>query len=103
MRGRLRLLGGGHEEAGGALVIRMEDLDRERSRAEYARAALEDLRWLGMDWDEGPDVGGEFGPYAQSERGEVYLAAWERLRGWRIHLSVPVFAEGSGSGGECSA
>jgi glutamyl/glutaminyl-tRNA synthetase len=60
--------------------MRMEDLDRERSRAEYADAAFEDLRWLGMDWDEGPDVGGPFAPYAQSERGEVYLAAWRRLR-----------------------
>ncbi len=65
--------------AGGALVMRMEDLDRERSRAEYAAAALEDLRWLGMEWDEGPDVGGAFGPYAQSERGDVYGAAWRRL------------------------
>jgi len=67
-------------EAGGALVMRMEDLDGERSRAEYAAAALEDLRWLGMNWDEGPDVGGACGPYAQSERGDVYLAAWTRLR-----------------------
>lgn len=61
-------------------MMRMEDLDRERSRAEYADAALEDLRWLGVDWDEGPDVGGGFGPYTQSERGDVYLAAWQRLR-----------------------
>jgi glutamyl-tRNA synthetase len=60
--------------------MRMEDLDRDRSRAEYASAALEDLRWLGLDWDEGPDMGGAHGPYAQSERGEVYLAAWRRLR-----------------------
>jgi glutamyl-tRNA synthetase len=67
-------------EAGGALVMRMEDLDRDRSKAEYAEAAFEDLRWLGMDWDEGPDLGGEFAPYAQSERSEVYLAAWRRLR-----------------------
>jgi glutamyl/glutaminyl-tRNA synthetase len=67
-------------EARGALVMRMEDLDRDRSKAEYAEAALEDLRWLGMDWDEGPDVGGAFGPYTQSERGDVYLAAWRRLR-----------------------
>ena len=59
--------------------MRMEDLDRERSRAEYAEAALEDLRWLGMNWNEGPDVGGGLGPYAQSERGDVYLAAWRRL------------------------
>jgi glutamyl/glutaminyl-tRNA synthetase len=65
--------------AGGVLVMRMEDLDRDRSRAEYAQAALEDLRWLGMDWDEGPDVGGPFEPYVQSERGDIYLAAWRRL------------------------
>jgi glutamyl-tRNA synthetase len=58
----------------------MEDLDHERSRVEFAEAALEDLRWLGMDWDEGPDVGGAFGPYAQSQRNEVYLAAWSKLR-----------------------
>lgn len=60
--------------------MRMEDLDRERSRPEYAVAALEDLHWLGMDWDEGPDVGGPFGPYAQSERGHLYYEAWKRLR-----------------------
>ncbi len=67
-------------ETGGVLVMRMEDLDLERSRAEYAQAALEDLRWLGMDWDEGPDVGGAFGPYAQSERSGTYLSAFRRLR-----------------------
>ncbi len=67
-------------EAEGILVMRMEDLDRERSRAEYAEAALEDLRWLGVDWDEGPDVGGAYGPYEQSRRGDVYLAAWQKLR-----------------------
>ncbi len=66
--------------AGGVLVMRMEDLDRDRSRAEYAEAALEDLRWLGLRWDEGPDVGGAFGPYSQSARGDVYLKAWKRLR-----------------------
>jgi glutamyl/glutaminyl-tRNA synthetase len=58
----------------------MEDLDQDRSRVEYAQGALEDLLWLGMDWDEGPDVGGPFAPYAQSERGEVYRAAWKQLR-----------------------
>ena len=67
-------------EAGGALVMRMEDLDPERSRPEYASAALEDLRWLGIGWDEGPDVGGDFGPYEQSRRGDVYIAPWARLR-----------------------
>jgi len=67
-------------EAGGVLVMRMEDLDPDRRRAEYAEAALEDLRWLGMEWDEGPDVGGPHAPYEQSRRLEVYRAAWQRLR-----------------------
>lgn len=66
-------------DAGGILVMRMEDLDPDRSRPEYASAALEDLHWLGIDWDEGPDVGGPFGPYAQSERHETYLQAWKKL------------------------
>src|SRR5215472_15120601 len=66
-------------EAGGVLVMRMEDLDPDRSRPEFAQAALEDLHWLGIDWAEGQDVGGPLGPYAQSERGPIYLAAWKRL------------------------
>jgi glutamyl/glutaminyl-tRNA synthetase len=71
-------------DAGGALVMRMEDLDRERSKGEYAAAAMDDLRWLGIEWQEGPDVGGPgdvgpFGPYTQSERGALYRAAWRRL------------------------
>jgi glutamyl-tRNA synthetase len=57
----------------------MEDLDADRSRAEYAEAALEDLRWLGIDWDEGPDMGGPYAPYEQSRRGEVYRSAWRKL------------------------
>jgi glutamyl-tRNA synthetase len=59
--------------------MRMEDLDPERSRAAYAEAALEDLRWLGIEWQEGPDVGGPFAPYAQSQRRAFYLDAWRRL------------------------
>jgi glutamyl/glutaminyl-tRNA synthetase len=66
-------------EAGGTLVMRMEDLDPDRSRAEYASAALEDLQWLGIDWDEGPDIGGPCAPYLQSQRHETYLAAWRKL------------------------
>jgi len=61
--------------------MRMEDLDRDRSRTEYAQAALQDLRWLGIDWDEGPDVGGPYAPYEQSRRAAFYRAAWQRLRG----------------------
>jgi glutamyl-tRNA synthetase len=66
-------------EAGGALVMRMEDLDPDRSRSVYAEAALEDLRWLGIRWQEGPDKGGPFAPYVQSKRRNSYLAAWRRL------------------------
>ena len=60
--------------------MRMEDLDADRSRPEYASAALEDLRWLGIDWDEGPDLGGPFRPYEQSRRADTYRAVWESLR-----------------------
>ncbi len=64
---------------GGRYVMRVEDLDRQRSRPELERRQLEDLRWLGLDWDEGPDVGGPNGPYRQSERGDFYAAAAARL------------------------
>ncbi len=66
-------------EAGGTLVFRMEDLDPDRSRAVYADAAIEDLRWLGIRWQEGPDKGGPFAPYAQSRRRSLYLDAWRKL------------------------
>jgi len=66
-------------DAGGALVMRMEDLDPDRSRPVYADAALEDLRWLGIRWHEGPDRGGPFGPYVQSKRRHVYVEAWRKL------------------------
>ncbi len=56
----------------GAFVLRIEDTDVERSKEEYERQLLEDLRWFGIDWDEGPDKGGEFAPYRQSERKETY-------------------------------
>jgi glutamyl-tRNA synthetase len=57
---------------GGAFLLRIEDTDRERSTPEFERAILEGLGWLGLDWNEGPDVGGTYGPYRQSERGELY-------------------------------
>jgi glutamyl-tRNA synthetase len=66
-------------QAGGTLVMRMEDLDPERSRAEYAEAAMEDLRWLGIRWQEGPDRGGPHSPYQQSRRKSLYLEVWRRL------------------------
>lgn len=66
-------------DAEGTLVLRMEDLDPDRSRAIYADAALEDLRWLGIRWHEGPDKGGPCAPYVQSRRQATYLAAWRKL------------------------
>jgi glutamyl/glutaminyl-tRNA synthetase len=67
-------------EHGGKLVLRNEDLDAQRCRPEFVEAMLEDLRWLGICWSEGPDCSGPYGPYAQSERRAFYLAAWNRLR-----------------------
>ena len=65
---------------GGAFVVRIEDLDRQRSRPDLARRILEDLAWLGLDWDEGPDRGGPHGPYEQRARLPRYAEAFERLR-----------------------
>jgi glutamyl-tRNA synthetase len=67
-------------DARGTVVLRVEDLDPHRCKKEFADAAIEDLRWLGIDWDEGPDVGGPHAPYVQSERREYFLSAWKRLR-----------------------
>jgi glutamyl/glutaminyl-tRNA synthetase len=71
--------------AGGKLVFRNEDLDYQRCKPEFVRAMYEDLRWLGLDWDEGFDLEsgmshGNFGPYSQSERRSFYLDAWRKLR-----------------------
>ncbi len=65
---------------GGAFILRIEDTDRERSTTESERAILDDLRWLGLTWDEGPDVGGPHGPYRQSERAVLYQEHAQRLR-----------------------
>jgi glutamyl-tRNA synthetase len=65
---------------GGAYVLRVEDLDGPRVRAGLEARILDELRWLGLDWDEGPDVGGPSAPYRQSERLPSYAAALERLR-----------------------
>ena len=65
--------------AGGRFVMRVEDLDLGRVRPGYMERQLEELRWLGLDWDEGPDVGGPHAPYLQSERQERYEAALARL------------------------
>jgi glutamyl/glutaminyl-tRNA synthetase len=70
--------------AGGTLILRNEDLDPDRSQPLFYRAMIEDLRWLGLQWQEGPDVGGPFGPYTQSERQRLYRDAWRSLLdgGW---------------------
>ncbi|WP_409346352.1 tRNA glutamyl-Q(34) synthetase GluQRS [Paenibacillus sp. MBLB4367] len=65
--------------AGGQFVLRMEDIDAPRSRPAYAEQIMEDLRWLGLNWDEGPDTSGPYGPYTQSERAERYEHAMARL------------------------
>jgi glutamyl-tRNA synthetase len=58
--------------AGGVFVLRIEDTDAARSTEESYRGAVEQLRWLGLDWDEGPEVGGPYAPYLQSQRLEIY-------------------------------
>jgi glutamyl/glutaminyl-tRNA synthetase len=63
----------------GTLVFRNEDLDPQRSRTEFVSAMFEDLRWFGIEWQEGPDVGGPFAPYEQSRRRGFYLNAWREL------------------------
>jgi nondiscriminating glutamyl-tRNA synthetase len=65
--------------AGGTFILRIEDTDVERSTAESEAAILEDLHWLGLDWDEGPDIGGPHGPYRQSERLRLYHSYAEEL------------------------
>ncbi|WP_034638230.1 tRNA glutamyl-Q(34) synthetase GluQRS [Desulfovibrio cuneatus] len=66
-------------QAGGTLVLRMEDIDPARSRPEFVQGILHDLAWLGLDWDEGPDNGGPYAPYTQSQRLARYAAALEAL------------------------
>jgi glutamyl-tRNA synthetase/nondiscriminating glutamyl-tRNA synthetase len=64
---------------GGQFILRIEDTDAERSKPEYERQLIHDLRWFGLDWDEGPDVGGPHGPYRQSERQAIYAEQVEKL------------------------
>jgi glutamyl-tRNA synthetase len=57
---------------GGKFIIRIEDTDQARSEARYETAILHALRWIGLEWDEGPDIDGPYGPYRQSERLDIY-------------------------------
>jgi len=63
----------------GIFILRIEDTDRERSKPEYEKDILESLKWLGIEWDEGPDVGGNYEPYRQSERKEIYTKYLKKL------------------------
>ncbi len=67
-------------QRGGVVVLRAEDTDTERSEAAFEEGICEDLRWLGLDWDEGLEVGGEYGPYRQSQRQQLYEEALEKLK-----------------------
>jgi len=70
--------------AGGTFVLRIEDTDRARNTDEAIDVILRGLRWLGLDWDEGPEAGGDFGPYFQSQRFDIYERYFQRLKdgGW---------------------
>ncbi|MGB0098920.1 MAG: glutamate--tRNA ligase family protein, partial [Nocardioides sp.] len=65
---------------GGTFVFRIEDTDKERSTQESYDSLIEVMQWLGLDWDEGPLKGGDFGPYLQSERSDLYADVLARLR-----------------------
>jgi glutamyl-tRNA synthetase len=66
-------------KTGGKFILRIEDTDLERSQDRFRDQLMSDMRWLGLDWDEGPDVGGPSGPYRQAERGEFYADLYTRL------------------------
>lgn len=95
---------------GGVMVLRMEDLDPDRCKEEYAAQVARDLEWLGLDWDEGYGAGGPHGPYRQSERGEIYREYLNRLerdgliypcwctRAQRLAASAPHLGEQRGDG-----
>src|SRR5258706_5625334 len=67
-------------QSSGTLILRNEDLDAARCKPEFVSAMIEDLCWFGFKWDEGPDCGGAFGPYTQSERLDLYRSAFATLR-----------------------
>lgn len=83
---------------GGIFILRLEDTDAERSTAEAEKAVLQDLRWLGLDWDEGPDRPGGYGPYRQSERLPIYrryaLELLEKGKAYRCYCTPEELEEG---------
>ncbi len=95
---------------GGQFLLRIEDTDQARSTPESEQAILDSLRWLGLEWDEGPDVGGPHGPYRQSERGEIYaqyaqqlLDAGYAFRCYRTPEELDALREARRAGGQHTA
>lgn len=74
---------------GGTFILRIDDTDPTRSTDENTQIILRAMRWLGLDWDEGPEVGGDFGPYAQTERLDLYKQAAQKL--WDEGKAYPCF------------
>ena len=66
-------------KTGGKFILRIEDTDAERSQVRFRDQLMADMRWLGLDWDEGPDVGGPSAPYSQADRGEFYRGMYAQL------------------------
>ena len=81
---------------GERFLLRIEDTDSERSREEHTTAVLEDLRWLGLDWDAGPDKEDERGPYRQSQRAPLYARYFEVLERNGTRLSMLLLAARAG-------
>src|SRR5687767_9216133 len=63
----------------GETILRIEDTDKERSKLEWVQNIIDELHWLGITWDEGPDIGGSFSPYKQSQRTDIYEKYLEKL------------------------
>jgi len=64
---------------GGDFILRIEDTDKERSKPEFEKEICDSMKWLGIKWDEGPDIGGKFGPYRQSEKSNIYAEYLKKL------------------------
>ena len=79
-------------KTGGTFILRVEDTDGARNTEEAAQGILKGLRWLGLDWDEGPDAGGDYGPYFQSQRKAIYDAYLAKLE-----AAGRVYTEDSGA------
>src|SRR3989344_5472552 len=67
------------KQHGGEIVLRIEDTDKERSKLEYVQNIIDELTWLGISWNEGPDISGTYGPYKQSQRLDIYQEYLEKL------------------------